>query len=98
VVSLAQVLHHHCRAGELLEGALLLAQVRQAYGVVDDVVGTIVIAVGATCMVSAGRQQQQQTNEAAAAAAARDLGGRPIVWWMTMVGTVVIAVGATCKT
>jgi hypothetical protein len=49
VVGLPQVLHHDCRAGELLEGAVLLAQVGQAYGVVDGVVGTIIIAVGATC-------------------------------------------------
>jgi hypothetical protein len=49
VVCLAQVLHHNCRAGELLEGTVLLAQVGQAYGVVDGVVGAIVVAVGATC-------------------------------------------------
>lgn len=43
------MLHHHCSAGELLEGARLLAQVGQANGVVDGVVGTKVVAVGATC-------------------------------------------------
>jgi hypothetical protein len=82
VVRLPQVLQHHCRACELLEGAVLLAQVGQAYGVVDEVIGAKVVAVGAACkhgktrdFVSRGGQQLQ------------------MVWWMIWLAAYLLLLG-----
>lgn len=57
VVCLNEVLHHHCCTGHLLEGPVLLAQVLLPNGVVHRVVGSKVVAVGATCVQ--GRRVQK---------------------------------------
>ena len=54
VVCLSEVLHHHCSAGHLLEGPVLLAQVLLPYGVVHGVVGRKVVGVGTTWVILGG--------------------------------------------